>query len=40
MDDCNGNCANCGNVECPFYDDWLDYEEEQLKEQTERNRYD
>lgn len=22
--DCLGNCANCGNTECEWYDDFLD----------------
>lgn len=25
--DCLGNCANCGNTECEWYDDFLDDEE-------------
>lgn len=24
MDDCLGNCANCGNTDCEWYDDWMD----------------
>lgn len=26
--DCLGNCANCGNTECEWYDDFLDDEPE------------
>ena len=22
--DCLGNCANCGNTDCEWYDDWMD----------------
>lgn len=24
MDECLGNCANCGNTDCAWYDDWMD----------------
>lgn len=26
--DCLGSCANCGNTDCEWYDDWLDEVEE------------
>lgn len=29
MDECLGNCANCGNTECEWYDDWMDEEEQE-----------
>jgi len=29
MDECLGNCANCGNTDCAWYDDWMDAEEEE-----------
>lgn len=25
---CKGSCANCGNVDCEWYDNWLDDEDE------------
>lgn len=25
--ECNGNCNNCGNTECEWYDDFLDQEQ-------------
>lgn len=27
--DCLGNCANCSNTECEWYDDFLDNEHEE-----------
>ena len=29
MDECLGNCANCGNTECVWYDDWMDEVEDE-----------
>ena len=28
-EDCLGNCKNCGNTECEWYDNWLDNEVEE-----------
>lgn len=33
MDECLGNCANCGNTDCAWYDDWAnaEFDEEEEK---------
>lgn len=30
---CLGNCANCGNTECAWYDDWMDAEFDEEEEE-------
>lgn len=41
MDECLGNCANCGNTDCEWYDDWMDgyddWMDEVENEGTDRN---
>lgn len=27
QEECRGSCANCGNVDCEWYDNWLDDED-------------
>lgn len=27
MEECNGNCKNCSNTDCEWYDDFLDEQE-------------
>lgn len=29
MEDCNGNCKNCSNTDCEWYDDFLDQDNEE-----------